>query len=120
MDLAHLGHGRRRGGRALAQAALGRDRLDVDDDVGVAERLADEVLDRVGGRVRLADALVGRDADDEVGEVAARGVADADAAQLERLAQAGERGADRALGVGRRAVHQHLAPTATSAAARAR
>ena len=88
MDLAHLGHRRRGRGRALAQPALRRGRLDVDDDVGVAERARDELLDRVGGRVRLADALVGRDADDEVGEVAAGGVADAHAAQLDRLAQA--------------------------------
>ena len=66
------------------------------------------VLDLVGGGVRLDDALVGRDADDEVGEVAARGVARAHPPQLERLAQAGERRADLRLGVGRGAVHQDL------------
>ncbi len=59
VDLAHVGHGQRRGRRALAQAALGRARLDVDDHVGVAERVADRRLDVVGGAVGLADAGVG-------------------------------------------------------------
>ena len=101
VDLAHLGHRRRGRGGLLAQTALGRDRLDVHDDVGVAQRLAHELLHGIGGRVRLADALVRRDADHEVREVAPGRVADADAAQLERLAQAGERRPDPALRIGR-------------------
>ena len=54
----------------------------------LADLADDELLDLVRRRVRLADALVGGDPDNEVGEVAPGGVADAHAAQLERLAQA--------------------------------
>ena len=107
VDLADLGDAERGGGRALAQVALGGARLDVHDDVGVRQLAADRLLDLVGGRVRLGEARVGADRDDEVDEVAAGGVAGAQPADLE-VAELGQRGADRLLGVGVRAVHQHL------------
>ena len=108
VHLAHLGDARRRRGRPLPHAALEVGGLDVDDDVGRAERVPDEVLDRVGGGVGLPDPGVGRDRDDEVHEVPAGGMADPHAAQLDRLAQLAQRGADALVGVRGRDVHEHL------------
>ena len=100
VDLAHAGHAERGGGRALAQVALAAARLDVHDDVGVGQLAADRLLDLVGGRVRLGEAGVGADGDDEVDEVARRRRgATRSAADLE-VAELGERAADRLLGVG--------------------
>jgi hypothetical protein len=75
VDLADLGDAERGGGRPLAQVAVGRSRLDVDEDVGAGQLAPDRLLDLVGGRVRLGEPGVGADRDDEVDEVAAGGVA---------------------------------------------
>ena len=44
----------------------------MDDDVGARHRALDRLLDRVGGRVALADRRARRDADDDVREVTPR------------------------------------------------
>ena len=108
VDLAYLGHGQgcRRG--ALAQVALGLRRLDVDDHVGVLERLLDALLDRVGDRVRLRHTAVSGDGDHEVDEVAPGGVAHPQPPHLDWDRERRQRGPDALLGLVRRAVHQHV------------
>ena len=61
--------GERGGERAVAQVEAMAARLEVDDHVGVRERVADRGLDRVGRAVALDDRLAGRHGDHGVGEV---------------------------------------------------
>ena len=65
-------------------------------------------LDAVGDGVALADGGAGRDADHDVGERAARRLAQPQPAHLDRRVEPADRGARRAHGVGRRAVHEHV------------
>src|SRR5205823_11315587 len=67
--------------RTLAHLRVAPLRLDVDDDVALRQRALDGVLDRVGRGVALGDGRAGRDADHDIGEVAARRLAHAQAAQ---------------------------------------
>ena len=80
------GTAERGGVRALAHVGLALERLDVDDDVRLGQRVLHRLLDRVGRRVALADGGVRRDADDDVGEVAARRLAHPQPAQVDRRA----------------------------------
>ena len=82
-------------------------RLEVDEDVGVGEGVADRGLDRVGGAVALDDRLAGRDGDHRVGEVVAAGLPQAQAAQLDAGAEAVDGLLGAGLGVGGGGVHQH-------------
>ena len=83
MHLAHARHAERGRERALAHGRRALERLDVDDDVGLGQRMLHRVLDRVRRRVALADGGVRLDADDDVGEVAARRLTHAQPAQLD-------------------------------------
>jgi hypothetical protein len=70
VDLAHAGHGQRRGVGPLAHARI-VERLDVHDHVASRQRALDRLLDGVGRGVSLADRVRGRDADHDVGELTA-------------------------------------------------
>ena len=65
-------------------------------------------LDRVRRRVALAYRRAGRHADHDVGELAAAGLAHAEAPQLDRRPHLLDRRDGRRLRVGRGAVHQHV------------
>ena len=110
-DVVHLAHARdaeRRHRRALAERLLARLGLDVDDDVALRQRPLDGGLDRVGGRVALADGGSGGHADDDVHEVLPAGLAHPQPLQVHRRLDPGDRRA-RGLGrVRRRPVHQHV------------
>ena len=84
VHLAHARHAERRRVRALAHGAGRLAGLDVDDDVRLRQRGLHRALDRVGGGVPLAHRRVGGDADHDVREVAARGLAHPQPAQLDR------------------------------------
>ena len=84
--LAHARHRERRRVRALAHVACLLERLDVDDDVCLGQRVLHGLLDGVRRRVALADDGVRLDADDDVGEVAPRRLPHAQAAELDRTA----------------------------------
>ena len=76
-EVVHLAHSRDRdrgGGRAFADAGV-VERLDVDDDVAAGQRLLDRGLDRVCGGVPLADGGRRGDADHDVCELPAAGLA---------------------------------------------
>ena len=109
VDLAHARHA-----IAAACAQLARDRvlvgrLDVDDDVRLRQRPLDRRLDRVRGGVPLPDRRARRDADHDVGELAAgRLSASAVAAARPAGSIAAIAAPRRLLRVGRRAVHQHV------------
>ena len=81
----------RRSEGALADAPLGAARLDVHDDVGVREPVAQGLLHPVCGRVPLAHGLRGRDADDDVRVVAAARLAHAEPPELDRRVELGDR-----------------------------
>ena len=91
---------------------LGPPRLDVDDDVCVGEPRAQRFLDAVGGRVSLADGRTGRDADHDVGEVGATGLAHAQPSKLDRGIELGDGPPCALLRVGRSPVHEdvHVSP----------
>ena len=74
--------------RAVAQVQAVAPRLEVHDHVAVGQRVADGGLDGVGGAVALDDRLPRRHADDGVGEVLAAGLAHAQPAQLDAVAEA--------------------------------
>ena len=77
MGLADQRLGQRDRERAVAQVQAVAPRFEVDDHVGVGQRIADGGLDRVGGAVTLDDGLAGRHRHDGVGEVLAAGLAQA-------------------------------------------
>src|SRR6185437_8322102 len=60
---------------ALAERRLVLLRLHVDDDVALRERPVHRLLDRIRGSVTLGDRGAGRDADDDVRELSAGGLA---------------------------------------------
>ena len=101
VHLAHARHAERGRVRALAHGADRLLRLDVDDDVRLRQRVLHGALDGVGGGVALAQRRVGGDADHDVGEVAARGLAHPQPPQLDRRIDRHDRQARRLLGVGR-------------------
>jgi hypothetical protein len=84
----------------------------VDDDVRVGQRVLDGLLHRIGGRMALADRGPRRDADHDVGEVAAGGLAEPQAPQLDRRVHACDRPARGLLRLVRRPVHEdvHVRP----------
>ncbi len=67
----------------VAQVEAAPARLDVDHDVAAGQRVLDGALDEVGREVALDHGLPGRHADDDIGEVAAGGLAQAQAAELD-------------------------------------
>ncbi len=69
---------------AVAEVQPVAPRFEVDDDVGVGQRVADGGLDRVGGAVALDDGLARRDGHDGVGEVVAAGLAQPQPPQVDR------------------------------------
>ena len=93
---------------ALAQLEAARPGLDVNDHVAAGQRRLHGLLDEVGGAVRLDHRLARRYAHDHVGEVAARGLAQAQAAELDFVAEVGDRPLGRRARLQRRAVHQHV------------
>ena len=108
MHLADARHRECRCVHALAQRSLALGRLDVDDDVALGKRALHGLFDRVRRRVPLAHRRVGRDADDDVGEVTTARLAHAEPPELNRGPQPGDRGTRRSLGVDRHAVHQDI------------
>ena len=60
--------------------------FEVDDHVGVGQRVADGGFDRVGGAMPLDDGLAGRNRHDGVGEVVPPGLAQAQPAQVDGFA----------------------------------
>ncbi len=99
-----LGEGDREGAGAQVEALA--QRLDVDDDVGVRERPADRGLDPVGDPVAGDQRLVGGGADRRVGEVVAAGLAQAQLAQLDVVAEVPDRRFGLRLRLQRRRVHE--------------
>ena len=108
VELAHAWHGERRGVDPLAEGRVLHVRLDVDDDVALGQGALHRGFDRVRSRVTLPHAGVRGDADDDVGEVAARGLPHAEPPKLDTRLQMLDRLACRALGVDRDAVHEHV------------
>ena len=80
----------------------------MDDDVASRQRLLDGSLDGVGGRVALADGRGGRDADHDVGELAAPSLPHPEPAQLNRRSNSRDRGARGGLGGRGNSIHQHV------------
>jgi hypothetical protein len=83
-------------------------RLDMDDDVAFRQGVVHRLLDRVRSRVCLPDRGVGRDADDDVGEVAARGLAHPQPPQLHGRVEGLDRPPGRPLRLDGHAVHEHV------------
>ncbi len=71
VDLPHARDGERGRVGALPDRRLVSERLDVHDDVGLGQRPVHGVLDGVGRGMPLPDRGARRDADHDVGEVAA-------------------------------------------------
>ena len=86
---------------AVAQVQAAAAWLDVHDDVAPGQRLLDGLLDAIGGAMALDHRLSGRDRDDDVGEVAAGRLAQAQAAQLDVGAEFGDRPLGGGAGLGR-------------------
>ena len=84
VHLSHARHGERRHGRPLAERLLPGLGLDVDDHVALGQRPLNRVLDRVGGRVALADRGSGGHADHDVHEVTSAGLAHPQPLQVHR------------------------------------
>ncbi len=107
MHLPHARDAERRRQHSLPHsAAFGG--LDVDDDVALGQRPVERGLDRVGSGVSLPHGCGRGDADDHVDEVPARRLAQAQASQLDRRVERGDRGPccrGRACGG---AVHEHV------------
>ena len=93
--------------RSRRAASSGR-RLDVDDDVALGQSALHGGLDGVRGGMTLPDARIRRDADDDVREVAPRGLPHAQAPELHLRLQPLDRRARSLLGVGRHAIHEHV------------
>ena len=103
-----MGDGHRRRLDALADLRLGRRRLDVDDDVASRKHALHGVLHPVGRGVALPHGGAGRDADHDVGEGSAPGLAEAEPTNGDGRVEAGDRVVRRLHGVRRRAIHQHV------------
>ena len=108
VGLAHERLGERGGERAVAQVEAVVARLEVHDarrSPGSASRTAASIASAVPWPSTIA--WPGRDGDHGVGEVVPAGLAQAQAAQLDALAEAVDRLLGAGLGVGGRGVHQH-------------
>ena len=115
VHLAHATHAERSCVRALAHLRAIAERLDVHDDVRLGQRRLHCPLDRVRSCVPLSDSGIDGDADHDVGEVAAGGLAHAQAPELDRRADVLDREACRLLRIGGHAVHQARRRCAASA-----
>ena len=85
VDVVHLAHARdaERGGLRAVADARRLLRLDVDDDVAPRQRALHRLLDAVRGSVPLPDRGARRDADHDVRELAAAGLAHPQALELD-------------------------------------
>ena len=80
----------------------------MDDDVALGQGALHGGLDGVRGGMTLTDARIRRDADDDVREVAPRGLAHAQAPELHARLQLLDRGERSPLGVDRHAIHEDV------------
>ena len=80
----------------------------MDDHVALGQRVVHRRLDRIRGRVALADRGAGRDADDDVRELPAAGLAHPQAAKLHRGLERADRPRGDRVRLGRNPVHQHV------------
>ena len=112
MHLADLRDGERRGVRTLAHCSLALERLDVDDDIGLGQCALHGTLDSVRRSVPLPDRGGGRDADDDVGEMPARGLPHSQAPQVDARAEVDDRLSRGLLRGDRSEIHEdvHVSP----------
>ena len=108
VGLHHQRLGERDREDSVAQVQSAAPWLDVHDDVRAGQRLLDGILDRARRLMALDDRLPRRHSDYDVGEVAPRRLAQAQAAQLDVAAELRDRPLGRLARLGRRAVHQHV------------